>query len=161
MFVRNFMTEDVVTIAPEVTLREALAVMESRPVRRLPVLKNGRLVGMITRSDILAVLGKPGGDDLTVEWAMARDPRTIPPDETLEHAALMMLNYKISGLPVVGDGKVVGIITESDIFRADQDARLREPGSARRHGVLERRRNPGAHPRAHRRSERAKSCDVS
>lgn len=127
--VKNWMTQDVVTVTPETTLPEAHKLMTDHQIRRLPVMKDDRLVGIVTRGDIRGaeaseatslsvwelnyLLGK-----LTIEKIMTRSPITISLEATIDEAAQVMLDNKISGLPVVDfHGKLVGIITESDIFR--------------------------------------------
>jgi acetoin utilization protein AcuB len=114
MFVRNWMSAPPVTIPRTVPVQAALAFMEKRRIRRLPVVENDRLVGIVTKSDLSSARGK----ELAVEDVMAKRPISVAPDETLERAAQLMLQKKISGLPVVEDKKLVGIITESDVFRA-------------------------------------------
>jgi len=132
MLVHNWMTQEVVTISPEETVLRAQELMEEREIRRLPVVHEGKLVGIITRGDIQRVLpstSEATGDlweldylhplaKLTVAEAMTEDPLTISPGGTIEEAALLMQEHKIGGLPVVEEGELVGIITESDIFRA-------------------------------------------
>ena len=95
------------------TRSDARALMRRHGIRRLPVLSHGSLAGIVTLSDLDS--GRPGP---TVSEIMTPDPATVGPDETLERAALMMLNRRISGLPVVEENKLVGMITETDIFRA-------------------------------------------
>jgi acetoin utilization protein AcuB len=122
MFVHNWMSAPAVVIPPVVPAEAALGFMDRRQIRRLPVVDDGRLVGIVTRSDLMAALGKGlkknrvGG--LMVDDIMSRKPLTVLQEETLERAAEIMLEKKISGLPVVDEDRVVGIITESDIFRA-------------------------------------------
>jgi acetoin utilization protein AcuB len=120
MFVRDWMSAPVVTVRGGVSAPEALDLMDCRRVRRLPVVEGGRLVGIVTRSDLQAALGPAAarGRGLRVSDVMTPDPATVERDETLEGAAQLMLRRKISGLPVVAGGRVVGIITESDLFRA-------------------------------------------
>jgi CBS domain-containing protein len=127
--VKDWMTKEVVTISPDETLPEAHRIMKERKIRRLPVLKNGQLVGIITRGDVRGA--EPSGATSLSIWEvnfllarlkvleiMTPNPSTISPDETIGEAARLMLENKISGLPVVDSaGQVVGIITESDIFR--------------------------------------------
>lgn len=127
--VKDWMTKAVVTINPEETLPEAHRMMTEQKIRRLPVLKDGHLVGMITRGDVRGA--EPSGATSLSIWEinyllarlkvleiMRPNPSTISPDETIGEAARLMLENKISGLPVVDSaGQVVGIITESDIFR--------------------------------------------
>ena len=127
--VREWMTPDPVTITPETTLPEAHRLMMAHSIRRLPVVQEGRLVGIVTLGDVRGA--EPSGatslsiwevnyllSRLKVEEIMTPRPFTISADATLGEAAQMMLNYKVSGLPVVDvAGELVGIITESDIFR--------------------------------------------
>jgi acetoin utilization protein AcuB len=124
--VQDWMSENPVTIAPDATLVQAYELMREREVRRLPVVDRD-LVGIITVTDI--VREAPGLSDEAdtetrlllsekrVRDAMAYDPITINPSATIQEAAERMLEYQVSGLPVVRNGNVVGMITESDIFR--------------------------------------------
>jgi CBS domain-containing protein len=124
--VQDWMTENPATISPEATLAEAYNLMLEREVRRLPVVERD-LVGIITLRDILQVTPVTGEDDDTetrllltekcVRDVATYDPITINPSATIQEAAERMLEYQVSGLPVVRNGKIVGIITESDIFR--------------------------------------------
>ena len=127
--VKEWMTRDVITITPNTTLPEAHRLMTEKGIRRLPVIENGRLVGIVTRGDIRGA--EPSGATSLSIWEvnyllaklhigeiMKRNPITISQEATIGEAARLMLENKISGLPVVdGDRQVVGIITESDIFR--------------------------------------------
>src|SRR5262245_8428335 len=112
MFVRTWMSAPAVVVPPVAPAHAALGFMEKRKIRRLPVVENGRLVGIVTRADL------EGAKDRKVEDAMTRAPLTVGPDDTLERAAATMFRNKVSGLPVVEEGRVVGILTESDLFRA-------------------------------------------
>jgi acetoin utilization protein AcuB len=126
--VKDWMTCDPVTITSQTTLPEAHRLMKEQSIRHLPVVDNGKLVGIVTRGDIRAaepsdvtslsvfelhyLLAK-----LSAKQFMTRDPVTVMPLTTIDHAAQIMLENKIGGLPVIERGKLVGIITESDIFR--------------------------------------------
>jgi acetoin utilization protein AcuB len=123
MLIREWMS------APPIVAREllsapgALWLMEERNVRRLPVVDDeGRLRGIVTRGDLLEKLGPYPISwrrlNLKVSDAMTPDPATVRPDEPVERAAQLMLERKIGGLPVVEGGRPVGIVTESDLFRA-------------------------------------------
>ncbi len=128
--VRDWMITKVLAISPDTTLPEAHKIMTEKKVRRLPVVDaEGKLVGIVTRGDIR---GAEASDAtalsiwelnyllarLKVREIMTPDPIAISPDATIGEAARIMLQNKISGLPVVKeDGRLVGIITESDIFR--------------------------------------------
>ena len=128
--VKDWMTRNVITISTDTALPEAHRLMTENRIRRLPVMKDGRLVGIVTRGDVREAEPSDATTlsiwelnyllaKLTVDKIMTRTPLTIEQDATLGDAAKVMLEKKISGLPVVSsDGSVVGMITESDIFRA-------------------------------------------
>jgi len=122
MFVRNWMTAPAITIPPVVPATAALGFMEKRKIRRLPVVEDGKLVGIVTQSDLVGALGKGRkariNEDLSVADVMTRKPITVAQDDTLEEAAQIMLTEKISGVPVMDGDRLSGIITESDLFRA-------------------------------------------
>lgn len=122
MFVRDWMSSPAVTIQARIPAAIALEFMQKHKIRRLPVVESGTLVGIITKNDLHAEMGRHKGDRVTskktVEDVMTPGPWTVSPDDTFESAALLMLRQKISGLPVVKDDKVVGMLTESDVFRA-------------------------------------------
>ena len=119
MFVRDRMSAPAVVIKPNATASSALAFMEKRKIRRLPVVQDGKLIGILTRSDLLGSNGKPAVSSVkTVFQLMTPDPITVERDETLEVAAQIMMKRKVSGLPVMEGDRVVGILTESDLFRA-------------------------------------------
>ncbi len=115
--VRDWMTRDVLTVEPGTPAVDAGNVMDEHTIRRLPVLTDGRLVGIVTSTDIRAARsGDPGV--LTVAHIMSADPLTVNEDDTIGRAAQLMLVNRIGGLPVLNaGGMLVGIITESDIFR--------------------------------------------
>lgn len=129
MIVSMWMTRDVVTVPPRTPVGEAAELMAGRSIRRLPVVDGHQIVGIVSARDILhafppdvnpfAVLAPPpGAAPVTVEHIMTRHPQTIEPDAPIETAAGLMAERKIGALPVVRAGKLVGLITESDIFRA-------------------------------------------
>jgi acetoin utilization protein AcuB len=112
MLIVERMTRLPVTVTGETTVQEALRVIDECQVRHLPVLdNNGALVGIVSEKDLLrANSGHP------VEEIMTRDVITATEYTALEEAARIMIDHKISSLPVVRDGKLVGIITETDLF---------------------------------------------
>lgn len=117
MFVGMWMTQDVVTIAPELTLAAAARLMSEKKIRRLPVVGTfageERLIGILSASDIVrAVVAK------TVADAMTPHPLTIAADAPIETAASIMRECKIGALPVMRGNVLVGMITESDVFDA-------------------------------------------
>lgn len=122
------MSHPVFAFAPSTTCHDALAELRERRIRRAPVVEHGRIVGMVSERDLLRVLpgtvlqlGTRAGADarsLPVSDVMAREIVALDPDQHLEDAARTMLERKIGGLPVVRDAACVGMITESDVFRA-------------------------------------------
>lgn len=128
MLVRHFMSTAVLSLTEKQTCRQAMEFMRENSIRRAPVLREGALVGMVSERDLLRVLpgtvmqkGTDAGADaerLPVSRVMTTKVITLDPEEHLEDASRRMLTHKIGGLPVVHRGAVVGILTESDIFRA-------------------------------------------
>jgi CBS domain-containing protein len=126
--VADWMNAPAIVVAPTLPLAQAQRLMEQRRVRRLPVVEDGRLVGIVTWGDLRAAQPSAAAslsihewrallEQVTVAECMTRDPVAIAPDTPVLYAARQMLLHKISGLPVVEDGRVVGVITESDLFR--------------------------------------------
>jgi len=125
--VADWMTREPVTVASTASLAEAYNLMEDQGVRRLPVVDRGVVRGIVTLSDILRVIPLIGedGDRETrlmmstrrVSDVMTYDPVTVQSEDTLLDVAERMLEYQVSGLPVRDGQRLVGIITESDIFR--------------------------------------------
>ncbi|SNB72901.1 CBS domain-containing protein [Thermoflexus hugenholtzii] len=127
--VRDWMTPNPITISPRTTLPEAHQIMKEKRIRRLPVVdENGHLVGIVTLGDVREASPSDATSlsifelnyllaRLTVDKIMTRKVITVTPDTPIYEAARLMLEHKIGGLPVVEDGRVVGIITESDIFK--------------------------------------------
>lgn len=140
MFVKDQMSANVVSIDPKTSIPDALKIMQQRSVRRLPVIQNDKLVGIVTESDLLKVSPSPATSlsifeinflisKMTVKEIMAKKPITVSSDATIEEAALIMREKKVGGLPVMSDGKLVGIISESDLFDAMIDLfGLKRPG---------------------------------
>jgi CBS domain-containing protein len=129
VLVREWMTKQVLTVAPHTTLRSAHQLMKENHIRRLPVMDNGKLVGIITIGDAREASPSDATTlsiwelnylwaQLTVDKVMTQPVITISPDAPIIDGAQLMLEHKISGLPVVDNqGKLVGILTESDIFK--------------------------------------------
>jgi acetoin utilization protein AcuB len=114
------MTKDPVTATPEDLLIQAQLKMQKGGFGRLPVVSNGQLVGIVTELDLRAHAGYL--DRTEVKAAMSAKPITVTPITTVEAAAQLLLKQKIGGLPVVENGRLVGIITTSDILQAFLDA---------------------------------------
>lgn len=126
--VSHYMTEDVVTIEPDTSLLEAHRLMGAKRIRSLVVMDGDRLVGLVTRTDLMSSdpsrLASRNNQELSlkiltqpVEKVMTRSLITISPSEAVTQAAELMLRHKIHCLPVVDEQeKLVGIITESDLF---------------------------------------------
>lgn len=129
MLVRDRMTLKPITITPDVSVTEALRLMNERKIRRLPVVDEaGRVVGIVSDRDLLQASPSPATSlaiweihdllaKLTVGKTMTRDVITIPEDTPLEEAARVMVDSKIGGLPVMKGSELVGIISESDLFK--------------------------------------------
>ncbi len=129
MKVGQRMTRNPITITPDVTVPEAQAIMRREKVQRLPVLdNNGRLVGIVTSLDLIHASPSPATSldiyemhyllsKLKVEKIMTRQVITVTEDLPIEEAARIMVDNKISGLPVMRGDTLVGIITETDLFK--------------------------------------------
>ena len=129
MLVKGWMTSDVMTIDEDTSMMKASQIMKENNIRRLPVMQEGKLVGMVTDRDIKEASPSKATtldvhelyyliSELKVKDIMSKNVFTIGPEETVEKAAVKMLEHHISGLPVVSDkGKVVGVITQGDIFK--------------------------------------------
>jgi acetoin utilization protein AcuB len=128
--VQDWMSSKVITVTRETNLPEVHQLMVSATVRRLPVVdEDGTLCGIVTLGDMRAAQPSPATSlgigernyllsNLTVERIMTADPVTIHPAQSIGEAAEIMLEKRVSGLPVINDdGAICGIITESDIFR--------------------------------------------
>jgi acetoin utilization protein AcuB len=123
MFVRDCMTPKPVTVRPGSDPLAGMMLIKSCGFRHLPVVEaGGRLVGIVNRDDLELFLSKAGSPGVVkrqhrIDQVMSREVVTVPPDCPLEEAATLMVQHKIGSLPVVEAGQVVGIITETDIFR--------------------------------------------
>lgn len=136
MLVEKRMKKNPETITPEDYLAAALVKMYKGGFRRLPVIKDGKLIGIITDRDLREHAGLL--ERTKTSAAMTKDLMTVTSRTTLEQAAKLMLSHKISGLPVTDAGKLVGIITTSDILQAFLDVMgASEEGSSRIDFLLE------------------------
>ena len=116
MLVRHRMTPNPQTVGPEETLAVAFEKMASGQFRRLPVVDEDLLVGILTDRDLRRYEGR--FKEVRVAEAMTEKPLTLSPDETVERAAEVMIRNKISGLPVALGTRLVGILTTTDVMRA-------------------------------------------
>jgi len=116
MQILNLMTADPATVSSRDTLAMAKAVMDAGHFRRLPVVDDGKLVGILTERDIREHTGYL--ESTRVDAAMRTALVTVGPRATVEEAARLMLQHKIGGLPIVDDGRLVGIVTTSDLLKA-------------------------------------------
>jgi len=126
--IKDWMTSDPITVSSSTTLPEAYWLMVENNIRRLLVVDKDRLVGIVTMDDlrgsfhteIIAINPLKVNEmlsELPVRQLMSKNPMTIAPTANVVEAARIMLEHKISTLPVMESGKIVGIITESDLFR--------------------------------------------
>jgi len=141
MFVRNKMTSNPFTISPDQTIPEAEALITRNGIKRLPVVKNGRLVGIVSKNDIMRASPSKATalsmNELTyllaktkISSIMTRNPLTISPGALLEEAAILMRDHDVGCLPVLDGETLVGIITESDILDSFIELLgFREPGT--------------------------------
>jgi len=128
MFVRDYMTPNPVVVDPNMTFPEATSLMRNRNIRRLPVVDHARLIGIVSEKDLLTNQPSPATtlsihemysllERLRVRQMMTRPVVTVEGICPVEEAASIMVDHKIGSLPVMEGEKVVGIITETDIFK--------------------------------------------
>lgn len=143
MLVRKRMSKNPITTTPDASVPDALKVMQGSKVRRLPVMdpETNKMVGIVALDDLFRVSPSPATslsvwevdyllEKITVETVMTRDVITVDEDAPVEQAGRIMADNKVSGLPVMRDGELVGIITETHLFNI-----LLELFSARNPGV--------------------------
>jgi len=128
MLVRERMSSPVITVSPDISISEALMLMREHKIRRTPVVENDEIVGIISDKDLFDVA--PALKSYLKDWeqkylenqitvSQVMRPRVITVDENvaIEEAAMIMADNKIGGLPVTRNGKLVGMITETDLFK--------------------------------------------
>ena len=136
MIVGNRMTKEPITVGPDDLLIRASHKMQAGGFRRLPVVSDGKLVGIITERDLRQHRGYL--EHTKINGVMTENPVTVVPATTLEEAAQILLERQIGGLPVVADGRLIGIITTSDILNAFLDVMgASQGGSTRIDFILE------------------------
>jgi acetoin utilization protein AcuB len=128
MLVGERMSHPVVSVSSEVPVLDALAMFKKEHIGRAPVIKDGKLLGIITKNDLLNASPSPATtlsvwemnylmSKVTVKQVMTKKVITIEVDTPIEEAARVMVDAKISGMPVTREGKIVGMITETDLFK--------------------------------------------
>jgi len=128
MFVGERMSRPVISISPDEPINEVLAMFKEEHIRRAPVMKGGKLVGIVSERDLLNA--SPSSvttlsvwemnyliSKVTIKNVMTKKVITVDKDTPIEEAARIMADQKIGGMPVVSAGKVVGMITETDLFK--------------------------------------------
>ncbi|QGT98847.1 CBS domain protein [Candidatus Syntrophocurvum alkaliphilum] len=117
MKVKDVMQTNVITVDARKSIDGALCIMNENKIRRLPVLENDKLVGLIVQHDIEKAIRRPGIiPETPVEWVMTKNPWVIGPDDDVVDAAILLKEKKISGLPVIESDQLVGIISDFDIL---------------------------------------------
>lgn len=129
MLVRERMTQNPVVVSPSTTFQDAFQLLREKKIRRLPVVrKNGELVGIVVEKDLLYASPSPATSlslhevhyllsKLVIKDVMTKPVISVPDDCPVEEAARIMIDHRIGSLPVLKDGKLVGIITETDVFK--------------------------------------------
>lgn len=141
MLVEERMTHPVITTHDDVPIMDAYELMQKEGIRRLPVVdRKGNLIGMVSEREILQASPSQATTlsiwelnylmaKITVDEIMTKDVITVDAETPLEEAALLMADHKIGGLPVMRDGKMVGIVTETDLFKVFLELMgARDPG---------------------------------
>jgi acetoin utilization protein AcuB len=140
MLVGERMSRPVITVDPELPVHDAFNLMKKEKISRLPVIKKGKLVGIVTATDLQNASPSAATtlsvwemnyllSKITVKEVMSKDVRTITEEMPIEEAARMMADFEIGGMPVVRGDDVVGIITENDLFKIFLELTgAREPG---------------------------------
>ncbi len=128
MFVGERMSRHVISVTPDTPINEALAMFRKEHIRRAPVMKDGKMLGIVSERDLLNASPSQATSlsiwelnylisKVTVKNVMSKKVLTVDKDTPIEEAARMMADQKIGGVPVMDSGKVVGIITETDLFK--------------------------------------------
>jgi acetoin utilization protein AcuB len=126
--IKDFMSTNVVVVDEDTSVHNARKIMEAHKIRRLPVMRKGKLVGLVTLRMLLEAAPSPATAlsmhelhyllaKMTVKDLMVRDPYTVSPDMPAEDALQVGQEMGYGGFPVMDNGRLVGIITESDIVR--------------------------------------------
>jgi len=111
------MITDLIAVSPKDTVESAIQIMQQHSIRHLPVVEDNKLVGLVTESSLRPYLS-PEKLRLPLREVMIINPITVDPEASIDEAARLIYKYKIGGLPVISQGKLVGIITITDILEA-------------------------------------------
>ena len=133
MYVKEYMSTNVITCTPDTLVLDAQKLMDMHNIRRLPVVDKGKLIGIVTQDRIREVSPSPATSltvwelnyliaKMKIKDVMVKNTVTIGPDATVEEAAALGQKHRIGALPVVDKGKLVGIITTTDLFRIMTEA---------------------------------------
>lgn len=141
MLIKRRMSTPVITVPPDMSVPDCLKLMQRERIRRTPVVENGRLIGIVSDKDLLNASPSDATslsvweityliNKIKVKDVMTKEVLTIREDMPIEEAARIMVDNKVGGLPVVKNGDLVGLITETDLFKL-----LLELMGAREQGV--------------------------
>ncbi|WP_420645293.1 CBS domain-containing protein [Candidatus Leptofilum sp.] len=141
MLVKRCMSQPVITVQPDMSVPDCLKLMQREKIRRTPIIENGRLLGIVSDKDLLNASPSDATslsiweinylvNRIKVKDVMTTNVFTITEDTPIEEAARIMADKKVGGLPVVKNGDVIGLITETDLFKLLVDLM-----GARDHGV--------------------------
>ena len=128
MLVGQRMSRPIITVTQELPITDALNLLKQENIRRAPVVRHGKLVGIVTIADIMNASPSQATSlsvweinyllsKITVKDVMTKDVKTVPEDMPIEEAARLMADTKIGGLPVMRGDEIVGMITETDLFK--------------------------------------------
>ena len=156
MKVSELMNRDLVSVEPGDSVEAAVKLLRRRGIRHLLVMKKGRLLGIVSDRDLKRALDPQqtqkrilgiGGiyfllEPILVEEIMTPNPVTVGPDTSANHAAWIMVERRFGALPVVKDGKTVGIVTETDLLRYFAEMTIEPEQAAKKRVAGKRRRKP-------------------
>ena len=114
---RGHMSRDLLSVEPGLPLTEVAKRMVAKDVGAVLVTEDKRLVGILTERDVLRAVARGIDESTTVADWMTRDPETLDPDESTEHAAVLMIHGGFRHLPIVEDDEIVGMLSIRDLMR--------------------------------------------
>ena len=128
MLVGERMSRPVISVSPDAPIHDVLVMFKKEHIRRAPVLKDGKMIGIISQGDLMNASPSPVTtlsvwemnyllSKVTVKHVMSKKVLTLDVDTPIEEAARMMADNKIGGMPVTNNGRIVGVITEGDLFK--------------------------------------------